>query len=218
MAGLNDIDEDYIDVESQRADVHVDDERAANPPPSWERAASTEKHVEQTLVEPPSDLVDEAGDGAKSWGDERIDRNAIIENDGRSNTRTFYYATEAPKETRRKYRRLLRWQEGEGASDRDVQNRAADRRRYVSGFCSRLDMAQYQRERVEHVMEGLNMSHMAHYSSQKVVLAIITLVANEDGWFIRDDDDFRELLSAVGSDLDEMKQIRGLVREKSTRL
>jgi hypothetical protein len=56
---------------------------------------------------------------------------------------------------------------------------------------------------------------MAHYSSQMVVLAIISIVANEDNWFIRDEDDYRRLLEDTDTSLRDISNIRQLVRDKS---
>jgi hypothetical protein len=206
-------DEDYIDVETERADVSVDvdedDERGVR----YGQYTSDERgeRVDMSHVFDTSD-----GNGSSSQLDDMIDENAIIENDGRSETRTFFYPSEATDD--QLYGRLIRWQDGEGDPQRDVRNRAADRRRTIDAFCGTLDMSTHHNERVTHVMEELNMSHMAHYSSPQVILAIISLVANEDGWFVRDDDTFRALLEDTDTDLDTLKSIRRLVRRKSTRL
>lgn len=203
------IDEDYIDVETRRADVspRVDsDDDIERTPEAAERVDMSHRF----------DVAD--GSGAASAIEELIDENAVIEHDGRASTRTFFYVAEAAERSKRQFERMIRLQEGEGDPQRDVENRAADRRRTVDGFCSQLDMSDYHKERVEHVVGGLNMSHMAHYSSPKVILAIISLIANEDDRFIRDEETFRDLMTDVGTSLDELKNIRELVRQKSERL
>lgn len=212
------IDDDYIDVETRRADVSVSEEDAEDD--NIQRDTRSAQHPDMSEQQfDMSHIFDVGGgNGASNETDELIDENAIIENDGRSDTRTFFYPSQAPERQQRKFKRLIRWQDGEGDSQRDVENRAADRRRAVETFCGHLDMTPYHRERVKHVMEGVNMSHMAHYSSEKVILAIISLVANEDNRFIRDEPTFRNLLNDVGSDLRELKRIRELVRRKSERL
>lgn len=205
------IDEDYVDVESSRADISVSEDEDDN----LDRSPLSRQTADIDM----SHRFDIGrGSGAAEQIDDKIDENAVIENDGRSRTRTFYYPGEAPARARRRYRRMLRWQEGEGSPDRDVRNKTADRERWVDTFCSNLDMTPYQQRRVKFVCNGLNMKHMAHYSTEKVILAVISLVANEDARFIRDEEGYRDLLRAVGSDLSEVKSIRDLVRRKSDRL
>lgn len=209
------IDESYIDVEKQRADISDSTEVEENDnidrsPPSAQRVDISVDSFDMSHI-----FDTGSGSGASNDVDELIDENAIIENDGRSMTRTFYYPSEAPERTRKRFSRMLRWQEGEGDSQRDVENRAADRRRTVETFCGHLEMTTHHRRRVQHIADSINMSHMAHYSSQEVILGIITIVANEDNRFIRDEDAFKSLVDDVGSDMYTVKRIRGLVRRKS---
>lgn len=208
------LDDDYIGVEKRRADVSVtddDDDKISRRPSDANQ--SPDRHLDLSHV-----LDDGNGAGASSQIDDIIDDGAVIENDGRSKTRTFYYADEAPSDKQHQFARMLRWQDGEGDSDRAVRNRAADRRRTVDTFCAHVGMGTEQRERVQYVTDGLNMSHMGPYSSDDVILAIITLIANERGRFIRDETVFRGLLEDVGLDLNDIKNVRGLIREKSARL
>jgi hypothetical protein len=59
---------------------------------------------------------------------------------------------------------------------------------------------------------------MGHYSSQQTILAIISLVANERGRWIRDEEDFRRLLQDTGTTLGEIKRVRQLVRQKTDKI
>lgn len=199
------IDDDYIDVEAKRASIRT---TTKEEDPKLDRSDVSVEEVDMSHI-----FDSRNGSGAASDVDELIDETAIIENDGRSKTRTFFYPSEADDE--RRYRRLIRWQDGEGDTQRAVENRAADRRRTIDIFCGHLGMGTYQRERVKSIMEDLNMSHMAHYSSEKVILAIISLVANEDGWLIRDNETYRDLIRDVNSSLKEIRKIRLLVKRKS---
>lgn len=201
-----DVDEDYIDVVKRRADCTVAEEPEDD---------DMFRDVQATAQQDMSHIFNvDDGSGAASAIDERIDKNAVIENDGRSKTRTFFYPEQADDTDT--YKRLIRWQDGEGDSERAVANRAADRRRWIDTFCGYLDMTSYQQSRTEHIIESIQMSHMAHYSSQKVILATLTLVANEDGRFIRDETLFRKLMVDVGTDLCELKSIRSLVKAKGS--
>lgn len=206
------VDEDYIGVEPQRADVSTTqhDDNLDRSPQSAD--------ISTNSVDMSHRFDMQGGSAAASAIDELIDQNAIIENDGRSNTRTFFYPSEAADADQ--FSRLSRIQEGQWAKDesRDAKNREADRRRWLEGYCARLDMTDYQRRRTEYIESGLNMSHMAYYSSQKIILAIITLVANEDNRFIRDEQMFRDICRDVDTNLNELKQMRKLIRRKSDRL
>lgn len=208
------LDDDYIDVETRRADVSISREKEKTD--NMERGGETTQRADMSAefsdMSHRFDVGD--GNGAASEIDELIDQNAIIEHDGRASTRTFFYIGEAPEGKRRQFGRMLEYQEDMWSGMKN-QQRQADRERTVSTFCSFLDMGTYQRERVQHICDGLNMSHMAHYSSQKVILAVISLVANEDGRFIRDETGFRTLLRDLESDLAELRSIRNLVRRKS---
>lgn len=209
-----DVDSDYIDVEKRRARVSTTE---AEEEPTLDRDAYADGGADMSPHGDMSHRFDAGdGSGAASSLEELIDDNAIIENDGRSKTRTFFYPAEADDEQR--YSRIIRWQDGEGDPDRDVENRAADRRRAVDTFCGVLDMSGYHKGRVKYVIEDLNMSHMAHYSSPKVILAVISLVANEDGRFIRDEAAFRALMEDVDTSLHELKKVRTLARKKTERL
>lgn len=204
------VDESYIDVEKRRADVshnkEKDDNLDRSPPPTEDVDMS---HVFDVG----------SGSGASNDVDELIDENAIVEHDGRATTRTFYYPQEAPERVRKKFARMLRWQEGERDDStpggRRGQNLRADTRRWSDTFTSQLEMTPHQRRRVECIVEDLTMSHMAHYSAQEVILGTITIVANEDNRFVRDEQAFKELVEDVGSDMYTIKRIRGLVRQKS---
>lgn len=206
-----DIDDDYIDLDEPTSELAKEQH---NP-----QRMDTSSGEQTADMSDTSYIFDTSGgNGAASAIDEQIDKNAVIENDGRSKTRTFFYPEQAAEHDQHQYKRLIRWQDGEGDSQRAVENRAADRRRTIGTFCSHLDMSPYHQERIEYIVSGVNMSHMAHYSSPKVILAIVSLVANADDWFIRDDEMFRTLLTDVGMDPNELRKIRQLVQKKSTRL
>lgn len=202
------IDDDYIDVTRRRADISHDEEDAEND--NLDRSPPSTEHVDMSHI-----FDDGSGAGASSDIDELIDDNAVIEHDGRARTRTFYYPDEAPERSQRRFSRMLRWQEGEGAPERDIRNNEADLRRWVSTFCKRLGFGDYQTSRVEYIAEKINMKHMAHYSTEEVILGIITIVANEDNRFIRDEQAFKDLVEDLGSDMYTIKRVRGLVRTKS---
>jgi hypothetical protein len=109
---------------------------------------------------------------------------------------------------------MIRYQE-DAWSGMKNQQRAADRERWVETFCAFCDLSSRVVKRVKLVVDEIDMSHMAHFNSQKVILGIISIVANEDRRFIRDDESFRTLLSEVGLDLKSLKTVRSMIRERS---
>lgn len=221
------IDSDYIDVKEKRADVSESEEAAERDNIEREsrayQNADTDISDEEQLPPHERENIDRthrfgryAGSLAGSDYDEEIDQNAPQDHDGRAETRTGFNPRESPDEE--KWRRLNTLNDDGRHPLRAVQNRAADRGRYVQTLCAALDMSPYHKERVQYIVDGLNMSHMAHYNSQMVVLAIISLVANEDGRWIREEEMFRNLMEDVDVTLRQLKKIRALVRRKSDRL
>lgn len=212
------VDDDYIDVECRRADISESSEDEEEPVVSRTRQSadhSTEEYVDVSHILHSGD-----GSGAASEIEELIDANAIVENDGRSDTRTFFYPSEADDARQGDYARMLEYQEGQYSKteSRDARNRKADQERYVDTFCGKLEASTRVRERTKYVIDGLDMSHMAYFNSQKIVIATISLVANEDRWFIRHDEDFLQLLREINMSLGQLKTARQLVQRKSERL
>lgn len=202
------IDDDYIDVEKERADVSTNGDTDSDD--DLERSANSADRSHR--------FDTSEGSGSSSQLDELIDENAIIENDGRSETRTFFRPGEANESQQAMYERILRYQEGMWDSERERKNYESDRQRWLQIYSDRLDVPKSRAQRVALIIEGLNMSHMAHYSSSEVILATISLAENERGRFIRDEQAFRDLLRDIESTPDNMKKIRQLVREKSNQL
>lgn len=146
--------------------------------------------------------------------------------DRRADTKTTFYKRDIEslnisKRQKRRLKRALRYQEGEQVNateydSRGQQNHKEDKRRLVGSFGGQLDLTPSQKERVEHlVMDVVNVNSFGHYSSEEVVLAVINVVAREDGRWIEDEDLFREYMQNVGiDDLATMKRLRALVRER----
>lgn len=200
------LDDDYCDVEAGRADVSTSDE-----------AAETDT-IDRTARSADRTYLLDTGEGASASGiiDDRIDADSPVSNDGRSETVTTFYPWDGPAEKKDQYARLAKLNDGMRAPSRNGQNKIADRNRWLDCIASTLDMTSYQQARSRSVAEEVNMKHMAHYSTEKVLLGIVSLVCNADGRWIRDEDVFRQLLEDHGSDLDELKSVRSLVRRKTS--
>lgn len=164
----------------------------------------------------------ESGDGSGSNAaiDDVIDQEAIIENDGRSNTRTFFYPEDAEYDSKQKekqYKRLIRWQDGERhpTESRAAANFKADMRRTAETFCSQCGFTTHQTDRVAYIMEKLNVNSYGHYSTEKVILAVMSLVANEDKRLLRDEPIFRDLAEQVGMSMEQVRTVRRMTRERT---
>lgn len=157
------------------------------------------------------------------------DEEAHETRDKRAETKTTFYKRDidnldVSNRRKRQLKRALRRQEGEDqqevySEDRDQrkqQNRGEDRRRTIGSFTSQLELTDAQKERVEHlVMDVLTINSFGSYSADQVILAVINVVAREDGRWIEDEDMFRSYMQTVEiPDMETMKRLRGLVRER----
>jgi hypothetical protein len=146
--------------------------------------------------------------------------------DRRADTRTTFYERDidnlnVSQRRKRRLKRALRYQEGEQVNAEDYdsrgqQNHKEDKRRMIGSFGSQLELTGAQKERVKHlVMDVISVNSFGSYSSEQVVLAVINVVAREDGRWIEDEEQFRRFMENVGvDDLDTMKSLRGLVRDR----
>lgn len=156
------------------------------------------------------------GDGAATSLDELIDKNAIIENDGRSDTRTFYYVQDVDDNEQKRFARMLKWQDGVGDKNRRSANAAADKRRWIDAFGTQLDCTPLQKETAKEITESMNFKYFGNYSSEKVILGIISLVCERDERFIRHERAFQELMESVKLDQSGLRTCRRMVRERSS--
>ena len=158
------------------------------------------------------------GGGSNMAIDDIIDEEAIIENDGRSNTRTFFYPEEgnyANRKQERQYKRLIRWQDGVGDSGRAAANFKADNERTAKTFCSQCELTKFQTERVLYVMNDLDVNSYGHYSTEKVLLAVMSLVCNEDRRLLRDEPQFQSLVADMGMTMEQVRRVRKMTRERT---
>lgn len=207
------IDDSYIDVERKRADVSidVDEEEDAEEPLDRASAAHGNADTDKSFA-----FGRERGTLSASEIDEMIDASAIQENDNRSQTRTGFDPRES--DDPEKWRRLNKLNDGWRAKERKTQNRWADRQRWTETFCGFLELPPADKERVKHIMSDIDMSRMGHYTSQETILGVISLVTNERGRWIRDEEAFRRLLNDIGSSLWRIKRIRQLIRQRTDKI
>lgn len=206
--GLEAVREDDADTAQQPADETAFD--GADDAAAYVEAADA---VEKRLTTDQTHRIAfSVGDGAATRIDNLIDEKAVEENDGRSNTRTMFYASESASE--QQYKRLAKLNDGMYSPDRKQQNAWADKKRWVDGFTSYVEMDATSEERVFTILKSLNMKHMGPYSTEKVILAIISIVANEHNRRIRSEDGYYQLVEDCATTLDEVSRVRRLVMEK----
>lgn len=158
------------------------------------------------------------GAGSNQELDDMIDDAGIINNDGRSNTRTTFLVGDASYESKKRYKqykRLAKVNDGMWNSNRAADNFKADMRRITKTFCSQVDMRERQQERVQWVMDDMDINSFGSYSTEKVLLGVMSLVANEDRRLLRDEEQFHDLVLAVDMTMDEVKRVRQLIRDRT---
>jgi hypothetical protein len=210
------IDEDY--TKQKRRELEADAEKA---PGATDGDTSTDDGQRRDVSDAHQQtdgayiFATAVGDGAAPSIDDIIDENAVMENDGRSNTRTMFYASEGASSKEQQYRRLAKLNDGMYSPDRKQQNAWADKKRWVSGFCGYVGMSETSKERTLTILEHLNMKHMGPYSTEKVILAIMSIVSRENDRLLRDEEPYHNLLDDIETDLKEIRRVRRLVMEKS---
>ena len=167
------------------------------------------------------------GDGAGAEIDDMYDGEEYQTKDQRAETRTTFYERDIDRHVSnprraQQLKRALRLHEGERKPNRGSRNHEEDKRRLVGILCSQLSLTKGQKSRVEHlVMDVISINSFGRYSMEEVILAVINVVAREDGRWIEDEEDFHEYAERVGltndrgkADLDTIKRLRALVRER----
>lgn len=204
------IDDEYIGVTEQQASTHESD--VDDPPYKYD--ASHE-----------FDRTDTAMSGTEI--DVKFDRKPVSDRDERGGTRTGFNAADADgflgEQIYRngKYQSRARWLMTLQNGYRDIslsrasQNSEMDRNHIVDTFSSRLDLTTHQHRRVKMVADEANMNEMAHYPIEVVVLAIISIVTNEDDRWIREEDMFKNMVRDVDGSMQGIKNSRNLVKRKS---
>lgn len=133
------------------------------------------------------------GSGENSAEEDHSDSTAVIENDGRSKTRTGLDVRDSrdsrevvrDNESFAYFEWLNQLNDGRKAPDLENRERRADAKRDAKTFASQLGMTSFQKKRVTHLIDRLETLHFGNVPVEGTVLALISLVANEDGWMIR---------------------------------
>lgn len=190
------LDADYIGVEKERADVSTTDEQE-EPEVDRSEGSAERYHTFDRSVE---------------WED-RVERDAPVEHDGRAETRTGFDPREADDSHR--WQRLNRLHDGKGSGKTGINR--ANRKRKARTLSSKLELTPHQVERSLYVIEDVGRLDrgFAHYSLETILLSVISLVANEDGRWIRDEAMFKRLCRETDTSLADVRNCRQIVRDKT---
>jgi hypothetical protein len=182
----------------------------------------------------------EANDGSRdNMQNNGYDEQRYDSRDQRADTWTTFYESDinsldVSERRKKELRRALRRQEGEdygeGSSadktrrQRKQQNREEWKRRIIETYSTNLSMNTAQKNRAEHLfMDVLTINSFGHYSSEQVALAVLNVVAREDGWQLEENSGFHDLMvecditsnrDAEKPAMDRMKKLRSMVRER----
>lgn len=213
-----DIDDDYIGVDPQRAEITDDEDKYV---PQDERDV---RWPQQPSVDTSHTFGRMEGDGSGNRTDEQIDARTATERDDRGGETGMdvsdadgYYGERIIREGKQRSRAewLLLLNNGFRSKERKQENQEADNQRWLDAFTAQLSLTDYQKSRVETIINSVNMAHFGTYTVEIITLGTISLVTQEDNRMIRDERAFKELLVDVNGSLRDIRRVRTLVKEKS---
>lgn len=146
---------------------------------------------------------------------ERAENDAQVpdEHDGRSGKATGFNPRDAPPDKVDYYERLSDWNERRWQTVKNDRRRA-DARRAAKTYMGRFEPPVRNQERVIHLIDKLDDLEMGPIPYEITVLAIITLVANERGRWIRDERMFNQLLIDLDGSRKGIRKARQVVRDE----
>lgn len=115
-----------------------------------------------------------------------------------------------------KYHHLRnQWAQIDGAIDAD--HRDADKQRLVSIISSKCGYTAPMQERYSYLVDSLDFLEVRRGASyEEIILALGTLIANEEGWWLRDYDEYQELRRGFDIPAKRVKSLRQSIRETDT--
>lgn len=175
------------------------------------------------------DVNSEKGNGSRNELEDEKTGDLWATKDQRAPTSTTFYESDIEKlnvseQRKRRLKRALRLQEGEHITSdeydsRGQQNYREDKRRLVGTICSQLDVTPHQKRRVEHiVLDVVSVNSYGNYSTEEVVLGVITYVCMEDmgadGVHVDDRKVFLDLAEDVNTSMKRVKGARKITRRR----
>lgn len=148
--------------------------------------------------------------------------------DQRSQTETTFWESDikqlqVSERRKRELRQALRRQEGQNPGEayqttrtmRADANREEWKRRITSTYASYVGLTRHQKERSKHlVMDVLDFTGFSHFTKEQCILAVLNVVAREDGRWLEDENSFRKLMEDEGLTPREVRSLRRMVRDR----
>jgi hypothetical protein len=162
-------------------------------------------------------LDDTEGNGAASELDDMKTRDEFeTQVDATEAASRFYHkdidALDVSAQKKKLYRRILRWNEDHFSGHRKQLEQDENNVVRTRTLCSQLEVTDYQRDRVLHLMEE-KASFMGHRGVAGTALAVISLVLNEDGRHVQREDHFETLMDEIGLTYPQLHRLRERNRE-----
>jgi len=167
-----------------------------------------------------------SGNGSREGEDDWFDEVSIFDNEWGSQAATTFYPHEAPVDWQEKFEALYKIQNGKGEPNRKTTIRQSHIENDMEIFMDVLEMPTYQRRRVAHIVENLNLSskNFGGKRYEKIILTVCSLISDEalsksldpeieDRLFFTDA--FRQLMEATDMTSSDHWRLRVAVREKS---
>lgn len=120
---------------------------------------------------------------SKSFSESLVDKTAIVENDGRSMTRTYMSYSYDDSDDELNWDKLRKINDGMYASERSQQNDSAKARRDFKSFCNILGLSDLEIERGMYIFKNIdNLKDVGSVDNtlESVILGIATLVTDEN--------------------------------------
>jgi hypothetical protein len=177
----------------------------------------------------PEDVDSEKGSGSRTEIEDEKTGDKWETKDQRADTHTTFYERDIDRlnvsgARKRRLKRILRFQEGEQVNSdkydsRGQQNHKEDKRRLIGAFTSQLDLTDHQKRRVRHlIMDVVEVNSYGNYSTEEVILGVITYVCMEDmgsnGVHVDDRDAFHRIADDVDTSMDRIKGARQITRDR----
>ena len=154
------------------------------------------------------------------------DANTPKSNDGRSITQTKFYAQEADSDTpvRRDNNWMGKWEwlgklnDGHRSSDNQGRIEKANARRDLETWLSQLDANDFQKNRALEVYDSRSRNpdgdgYVGGIRKEIILLAVITLILNEDGRRVRSENKFQKMRDTLEVSKKELKNGRKRIHE-----
>lgn len=167
-----------------------------------------------------------SGNGSRDASDDWADEVSIFTNEWGSQAATTFNPNEAPRNQMKKFESLYKIQNGKGEANRKTTIRQSHIKNDTETFMDVLEMPAYQRERVTHILDNLDLSsnNFGGTRYEKIILATCSLVSDEALSNSRDpdvddrlflSDQFRKLMDSTEMSSSEHRKLRVAVRKKS---